>query len=91
MLSAARLAGLVYGALGCVLSVIFLVSGTPGLLLNTAKRGDNIALISLSLVTPFLYGGAGFVFGALGAALFNAAARKTGGIEFSVEEIRQPS
>jgi hypothetical protein len=41
----------------------------------------------LGIVAPFLYGAMGFVFGALGAWIYNLTAKWLGGIEIQLEPI----
>ena len=40
-----------------------------------------------ALLVPVFYGVMGFVFGVIGAAIYNLVAKWTGGIEFTVEDV----
>ena len=43
------------------------------------------ALPAFGIAAPFLYGGMGFLFGAVGAWIYNLIARRLGGIEIQLE------
>jgi uncharacterized protein YqgC (DUF456 family) len=49
-----------------------------------AGMGIGLGLL-FAVLAPVLYGAMGFIFGALGALLYNLIAGWTGGIEFEVE------
>jgi hypothetical protein len=73
--------GFFLGLLFALLSVIgagFADSGAEGLLSLMFGVGGVIIL-------PIFYGVLGFVFGAIGAALYNVIAGMAGGVEFNFE------
>ena len=74
----AKVLGLLYGLMG----LVFL----PFLLIVTMFSSEEESFgIGLALALPILYGLLGFVFTAIGCALYNWVARKVGGIEVSLE------
>ena len=42
-------------------------------------------MLAFGIFAPFLYGGIGFVFGAIGAWIYNVIAKRLGGIEIELE------
>jgi len=78
-LPAARISGTMYFVFG-LLGAVFLV------LFDRSAPGDwtNVAL---AIGAPFLYGLAGAIIGAVGAWLYNVAARRFGGLEFIVSPV----
>ncbi len=86
VLSVAKIMGLVYGTLGLIFMPIFLLVGFAGMM--TGGRGSvfsGVAGIVLAIFLPVLYGGMGFVMGAISALLYNLFAKWIGGIEVQVE------
>ncbi|MBI4915953.1 MAG: hypothetical protein HY825_08895 [Acidobacteria bacterium] len=84
--SVAKVAGVVYAALGVIVGVVIAlatlapkVAALPFPLL----RGG-VAFLAI-IGAPILYGLIGFVVGAVMAAIYNLAARLTGGISFLLE------
>ena len=45
------------------------------------------AMLAFGILAPFLYGGMGFVFGAIGAWIYNLIAKRLGGIEIQLEPV----
>ncbi|MFZ5787972.1 MAG: hypothetical protein ACOY3Y_16160 [Acidobacteriota bacterium] len=84
VLSAALVSALFNAVLGLGVALVFLLA--PGFLarlapaLNVPLRGGVTVV-----VFPLAYGAIGFVGGALGAALYNLAARFTGGLKIHLE------
>lgn len=74
----AKVLGLLYGLMGLIF--------VPFLLIATMfSSGEESIGIGLALALPILYGLLGFVFTAIGCALYNWVARKVGGIELSLD------
>jgi hypothetical protein len=69
------LAGLFVGALGGLISEM---SGSSGL-------GGGFGFLSI-IIFPILYGGLGFVFGIIGAAIYNLIAGWVGGIKIELKD-----
>jgi hypothetical protein len=95
--SAAKIYAVVMAGLGLVIGVplglIMIVFGAA-----IASAGGNSAAgggfgIGLGLFymigLPIIYGVMGFVFGAIGAAIYNATARTIGGLEMELENAEQ--
>ncbi len=78
----AKVAGLLYGLMGIILLPFFLLPAVLG-------AEDGGFPVAFGLALPILYGVFGYVFTALGCALYNWVARKVGGIEFNLDtEVR---
>jgi hypothetical protein len=45
------------------------------------------AILAFGVLAPFLYGGMGFVFGAIGAWIYDLIAKRLGGIEIQLEGV----
>jgi hypothetical protein len=73
----AKVLGLLYGLMGLVFLPIFLVAS----LVSPNKTGFGIGF---ALAIPILYGVIGFIFTAIGCALYNLVAGWVGGIEVEV-------
>ena len=86
VLSVAKIMGLIYGALGLILMPLFLLAGVLGM----ATGGGHAAIsgvvgMVLAVMIPVLYGGLGFIMGAISALLYNVFAKWAGGIEVEVQ------
>jgi hypothetical protein len=86
VLSVAKIMGVIYGTLGLIVMPIFLLLGLVGM----AAGGRNslfsgAAGLVLALLLPVLYGGMGFIMGAISALLYNFFAKWLGGIEVQVD------
>ncbi len=78
----AKVAGLLYGLMGILLLPFFLIPAFLGV-------EDDGFPTALALVLPILYGVFGYIFTAIGCALYNWVAGKMGGIEFTLDtEVR---
>ena len=74
----AKVLGLLYGLMGLIFLPIFLVA--------TMFSPDGAGFgVGFALALPILYGLLGFVFTAIGCALYNWVAGKVGGIEVSLD------
>lgn len=92
--SCAKIAGVIYAALGLVTGAMFslfavlglALSGTQGSLAQKAVSPLIGAVMGLGaiIVFPILYGAMGFVFALIGSWLYNLVASKVGGIEIDI-------
>ena len=75
----AKMLGVLYALMGLVLIPIFLIASmySP----STAGYGMGVAL-----ALPVIYGIIGFVFTAIGCAIYNLVAGWIGGIEIEIEQ-----
>jgi hypothetical protein len=75
-----------YGILGLLFAPFFLIMAT---LTSRLPRSQHVGIMAFgtgfALCAPFLYAAMGFVFGALGALIYNLMAKWLGGIEVEVE------
>jgi hypothetical protein len=76
--SFAKVLGLVYGFLGIIGGVMFL-------LLSILSKGNAWAGLLVAVVIPVFYGVMGFVLGYIAAWAYNMVAKKFGGLEFEIE------
>jgi hypothetical protein len=85
VMSVAKIMGLLYACLGLLVIPFVLLGALLG-----AFAGQNsssfagIVGVGLAILAPFLYGALGFIFGALGALLYNLIARWVGGFELEM-------
>lgn len=72
-----------YGGMALLLSIFFLGGG----LLNILSGSDGgYALLGFGLFAPFIYAIFGFIFGIIGAFIYNLVAKVVGGLEFEVDK-----
>jgi hypothetical protein len=86
VMSAARIAGLLYGGMGLIFVPILLLVGGLGSLIgqgNTPFTG--IFYFVFAILIPLLYAGLGFVVGAVCALIYNLAANWVGGLKLELE------
>ena len=74
----AKVLGLLYGLMGLI-ALPFL------LIIPMASPGEDAPGVGFVLAIPILYGILGFVFTAIGCALYNWVARKVGGVEVTLD------
>ena len=97
VVSCAKVLGVVYAALGLLLVPFFLVAMLVGAFAGKSPAdhlADAIAIIVglvLMVLVPVLYGAMGFAMGALGAWIYNIAAKKLGGIEIELRDSTAPT
>jgi len=87
-LSLAKLCGILYAIMGlifgCVLSVFAVAGGFPTQ--NSPMPAFGMVLgVGAIFFLPIFYGGLGFVFTFIGAALYNVIAGIVGGVELEVQ------
>jgi hypothetical protein len=80
VLQTAKVLGAVYFAVGSAFLPFILLR------ILTAHKGPTLANLAIALVSPFIYGAAGFVFSAVFCWLYNIIASHVGGIEFDFAE-----
>jgi hypothetical protein len=85
-LQAGKMLGILYGILGLLVIPIFLVMSAVATQMPAPQRVGILAFgLGFAVAAPFFYGAMGFVFGALGALVYNVIAKWIGGIEVEVE------
>jgi len=87
VLSFAKVMGALYGALGLLFIPFLAIAGLAGALSGRQNGGvlAGVGLIVLGLILPVIYGGMGFVMGALMAWVYNLMAGWTGGIQIQLQ------
>ena len=85
--SAAKVYGLTLGILGIFIGIIYaaMFSMIGGLSNDLPFSGGGFGVAFL-IIIPILYGVIGFIFGALGALVYNFVAGKFGGLEIELSE-----
>ena len=85
-LSAGKVLALVYGAMGIMFVPLFLLMSALTANLPAQQRGI-FALIGtgMAIAMPVFYAVMGFLFGVIGAAIYNLVAKMVGGVEVEVE------
>jgi hypothetical protein len=92
ILSLAKVYGLSFAALGLIIGILVaLASAVIGTVASSFGglspfMGAGIGFLGL-IVFPLLYGGFGFLMGALSAVIYNLIAQWVGGIEVEVKDI----
>lgn len=86
--------GVLYACMGLIFLPFFAIAALAGVFAQQtqaqATSGPPMALaagmmIGFGILMPVIYGVMGFVFGVIGAAIYNLIARWIGGIEVEVE------
>ena len=95
VLSAAKIVGVMYAALGLIMGLVFgaFFSLMPMGMEGTSEVPRWIAPMfgmGAIIVAPIFYGCMGFIGGALGAVIYNAFAGMMGGIELRLEPRQTP-
>src|SRR3974390_1912527 len=91
VMSCAKIVGVLQGAIGLLVGAFIMIAGLAGLgaAPSPAKLGM-FGMLMFAALTPFLYGALGFVFGAIGALLYNWVASAIGGILLELEAVPAP-
>jgi hypothetical protein len=88
-MSLAKLAGVLYGAIGLILGAVFAaISAVGGFTAAAGSEGTAFAAlfgVGAIVVFPLLYGGMAFLMALIGAALYNGIAGVVGGIELQMQ------
>jgi hypothetical protein len=81
-----KMMALCYGIMGLLFCPIFLIMSLFASHLPNQQRVGMLAFgTGFALFMPILYGAMGFVFGVIGAFIYNLIAKWIGGIEVDVE------
>ncbi len=81
-----KMLAILYGIMGLLFVPFFLIMSAVSTQLPPAQRVGMMAFgVGFAIAAPFLYAAMGFVFGALGALIYNVVAKWIGGIEVEVE------
>ena len=85
-LSCAKVAGLLYAALGLIGGIIIALLSVAGAFASDSSGGFGALLgVGAIVIAPIFYGCLGFVFALIAAALYNFAAGFIGGVELDVQ------
>ena len=87
--------GVLYACMGLIFLPIFMLAAAAGAFAQHAQGAQASAIapgavvagimFGMGIFMPVIYGVMGFVFGVIGAAIYNLVARWIGGIEVEVE------
>ncbi len=94
--SAAKVYGLTLGLIGILIGIVYaLFFGWLSSFLDTESGlppfvSSGIGMMTTLLFMPILYGLIGFVFGAVGAVVYNFVAKKFGGLEVEISYLTSP-
>ena len=81
-----KMLAVLYGIMGLIFIPFFLLISLVGGGLPAEQRVGMMAMgAGFALFMPIIYAAMGFVFGALGALIYNVVAKWIGGIEVEVE------
>jgi len=85
VLSVAKIMGAVYGTIALIFVPFFLLVALAGMASGEkAAAFGGLFVIFLAILIPVFYAVAGFIFGALGAWVYNLLACRIGGIEMEL-------
>lgn len=91
VLSLAKIAAAVYGALGLIFVPIFLIGGLAGMASGEGEAAaGGVLFILFGLMMPLFYAGIGFIFGAFTAWIYNLLAGRIGGLEIELAAMAPP-
>jgi hypothetical protein len=81
-----KIMGLVYGIFGLIFIPFILLASTLNALVPAQARGGILAMgVGMAVAAPVFYAILGFVFGVIGAFIYNLIAGWVGGIEVEVQ------
>lgn len=86
MLVVSLLISIPYGLIIMIFGAAMMGTGQSGGM--AAAGGSVVAGLAVMIILPIIYSAMGFVFGALGAVLYNLFANFVGGIEVEVETVQ---
>jgi hypothetical protein len=88
VLSCAKMLGVLYGCMGLLLLPFALIAGLASMATQQANSAiGGAAILAFGILAPVIYGAMGFVFGAIGAWIYNLIAKRLGGIEIQLEPV----
>ena len=96
VLSLGKVLGVLYALLGLIIGALFALVSLLGAVVGAANSQSSDAFAGLLfgvgsvIFLPIFYGILGFVFGLIGALLYNGIARLIGGIEIELEDTSRP-
>ena len=87
VLSVGKIAGITYGLLAVLFIPLFLIMAVAGFFAQDKEAAifGGIMGVIFAVAMPFFYGAIGFVFGCIGALIYNLVARRIGGLRFEVQ------
>ena len=86
VLSVAKIMGAIYAVLGLIVMPFILLMGMIGSLAGGRENPlGAVGALAMGIIAPFLYGGIGFIAGAIMALLYNLMAKWLGGIEVEMQ------
>ena len=81
-----KMLAILYGIMGLLFIPIFLfMSVVSSRLPEEQRAGMMVFGVGFAVAAPIMYAAMGFIFGALGAVIYNVVAKWVGGIEVEVE------
>jgi hypothetical protein len=81
-----KMLGVLYGIMGLIFVPFFLIMSAVATQMPAEQRAGMMAFgAGFAIFMPIIYGVMGFIFGALGALIYNLVAKWIGGIEVEVE------
>lgn len=81
-----KMLAILYGIMGLLFVPFFLIMSAMATHLPPSQRGGMMAFgAGFAIAAPLFYAAMGFVFGVLGALIYNVVAKWVGGIEVEVE------
>jgi hypothetical protein len=84
--SLAKLQGIIMAIFGLIFGIFYAIIGvTVGSALGATGLLAGLGFLAI-IILPIVYGIFGFIGGAVGALIYNLAAKMTGGIEMSFEQ-----
>ena len=87
VMSVAKIMGTIHACLGLLVAPMFLLLGVIGSMAPHPQNQPFPAFfgVGMAVIAPIFYGVFGFIFGAIGALLYNLFARWIGGFELELE------
>lgn len=95
VISVAKIMGCTYAALALIFVPFVLIAGLMGALGALANSGSHnnpiaafgaIGVIVIAILIPIFYGAMGFIFGLIGALVYNLIAKWVGGFEIELQQ-----
>ena len=88
VLSCAKMLGVMYGCMGLLLLPFALIAGLASMATQQTNSAiGGAAVLAFGILAPVIYGAMGFVFGAIGAWVYNLIAMRLGGIDIQLEPV----
>lgn len=88
VLSCAKILGILYGCMGLLFIPFLFIAGLASMATQQTNSAiGGLAMLAFGILAPVIYGAMGFVFGALGAWIYNQIAHWLGGIEIQLAPV----